>query len=133
MATSGIYEVQLQPHDGAPERRAFAVNVPVGEGDLQTVDREDLTGNWPASPIKCTTRRTWRSISSNWPASKWATRCWDADRRAAARAIVGVHGQLSRSTAARHGAMSFLPLANLLLAQADSAAGPGRLRILAAA
>jgi len=43
LAASGVYEVQLQPHEGAPERRAFAVNVPVGEGDLQTVEREDLS------------------------------------------------------------------------------------------
>jgi hypothetical protein len=43
VANSGVYEVQLQPHEGAPERRAFAVNVPAGEGDLQTVEREDLT------------------------------------------------------------------------------------------
>jgi Aerotolerance regulator N-terminal len=42
LAASGVYEVQLQPHEGAPDRRAFAVNVPVGEGDLKTVEREDL-------------------------------------------------------------------------------------------
>jgi hypothetical protein len=43
VAASGVYEVQLQPKEGAPERRAFAVNVPIGEGDLQTVEREDLS------------------------------------------------------------------------------------------
>lgn len=41
--TSGVYEVQLQTADGPPERRAFAFNVPVGEGDLHVVGREDLT------------------------------------------------------------------------------------------
>lgn len=40
---SGIYEAQLQPLEGPPERRAFAVNVPVGEGDLHIVARDDLT------------------------------------------------------------------------------------------
>jgi hypothetical protein len=43
VVTSGVYEVQLQPKEGSPERRAFAVNVPVGEGDLQTIEREELT------------------------------------------------------------------------------------------
>jgi hypothetical protein len=42
MAASGVYDVQLQPREGAPEQRVFAVNVPIGEGDLQTVEREDL-------------------------------------------------------------------------------------------
>jgi hypothetical protein len=42
VAASGIYEVQLQPLDGPPERRAFAFNVPVGEGDLRVVSREEL-------------------------------------------------------------------------------------------
>jgi hypothetical protein len=40
---SGVYEVQLQRADGPPERRAFAFNVPVGEGDLHIVPRDDLT------------------------------------------------------------------------------------------
>jgi hypothetical protein len=40
---SGVYEVQLQRADGPPERRAFAFNVPVGEGDLHVVPRDDLT------------------------------------------------------------------------------------------
>ncbi len=39
---SGIYEVQLQPTEGPPERRAFAFNVPVGEGDLHIVARDEL-------------------------------------------------------------------------------------------
>ncbi len=43
VAASGIYEVQLQPKEGPPERRVFAFNVPVGEGDLHVVSREDLT------------------------------------------------------------------------------------------
>jgi hypothetical protein len=41
--TSGIYEVQLQPSEGPPERRVFAFNVPSGEGDLHITSREDLT------------------------------------------------------------------------------------------
>jgi hypothetical protein len=41
--TSGIYEVQLQPLEGPSERRAFAFNVPAGEGDLHLTSREDLT------------------------------------------------------------------------------------------
>ena len=32
-------------------------------------------GNSPASTINCTTPPTWRSTHSNWPGSKWATRC----------------------------------------------------------
>jgi hypothetical protein len=52
VATSGVYEVQLQPKEGAPERRAFAVNVPVGEGDLQTVDREDLSRQLAGVPYQ---------------------------------------------------------------------------------
>ena len=43
VAASGIYELQLQPKDGNPERRAYAFNVPVGEGDLQIVPRSDIT------------------------------------------------------------------------------------------
>jgi hypothetical protein len=43
VAASGIYEVQLQPLEGPPERRAFAFNVPVGEGDLHVTSREDLS------------------------------------------------------------------------------------------
>ncbi len=42
VAASGAYEVQLQPIQGDPERRDFAFNVPVGEGDLAIVHREDL-------------------------------------------------------------------------------------------
>jgi uncharacterized membrane protein len=42
VSASGIYEVQLQPKEGPPERRALAFNVPVGEGDLHVVSREDL-------------------------------------------------------------------------------------------
>jgi hypothetical protein len=40
---SGIYEAQLQPLSGALERRAFAVNVPIGEGDLALTPAPDLT------------------------------------------------------------------------------------------
>jgi Aerotolerance regulator N-terminal len=43
VAASGVYELQLQPKEGNPERRAYAFNVPVGEGDLRTVDRAELT------------------------------------------------------------------------------------------
>lgn len=43
VATSGVYEVQLQPVQGEPERRVFAVNVPTGEGDLAIVPRTELT------------------------------------------------------------------------------------------
>lgn len=39
---SGIYEVQLQPVEGSPERRAFAFNVPDGEGDLHIVAKDEL-------------------------------------------------------------------------------------------
>jgi hypothetical protein len=42
VAKSGIYEVQLQPMEGSPERRAFAFNVPVGEGDLHIVAKDEL-------------------------------------------------------------------------------------------
>ncbi len=43
VATAGVYEVQLQRRTGDVERRAFAVNVPVGEGDLQLVHRDQLS------------------------------------------------------------------------------------------
>jgi hypothetical protein len=43
VSTSGVYEVQLRPLQGEPQRRAFAFNVPVGEGDLHVVPREELT------------------------------------------------------------------------------------------
>jgi hypothetical protein len=43
VAASGIYEVQLQPIEGDMERRDFAFNVPTGEGDLEIVQRDDLT------------------------------------------------------------------------------------------
>jgi hypothetical protein len=43
VAVSGIYEVQLQPAQGDLETRAFAVNVPPGEGDLAVAQRADLT------------------------------------------------------------------------------------------
>jgi hypothetical protein len=39
---SGIYEVRLQTADGNLETRAFAVNVPTGEGDLALAERPDL-------------------------------------------------------------------------------------------
>jgi hypothetical protein len=34
LSESGIYEVQIQPTNGPIERHAYAVNAPVGEGDL---------------------------------------------------------------------------------------------------
>jgi Aerotolerance regulator N-terminal/von Willebrand factor type A domain len=43
LSVSGIYEVQLQPAQGEVETRAFAVNVPIGEGDLALTQRADLT------------------------------------------------------------------------------------------
>lgn len=43
LAESGIYEVQLQPVNGPVERRAFAVNPPVGEGDLAITTTPDLS------------------------------------------------------------------------------------------
>lgn len=43
VSESGVYEVQLQPLNGAMERRAFAVNAPVGEGDLAITPKPDLT------------------------------------------------------------------------------------------
>lgn len=42
VATSGIVEVGLRRLSGEPERRAFAFNVPVGEGDLRLVERDEL-------------------------------------------------------------------------------------------
>lgn len=42
VAASGNYEAQMQPLEGPPERRAFAFNVAVGEGDLHVVSRTDL-------------------------------------------------------------------------------------------
>lgn len=42
VAASGIYAVQLQATQGGAERRDFAFNVPVGEGDLSLVSRPDL-------------------------------------------------------------------------------------------
>src|SRR5262249_55502147 len=42
VANSGIIQLQLQPREGEPERRAYAFNVPVGEGDLHVVSRDDL-------------------------------------------------------------------------------------------
>lgn len=42
VATSGIYQVQLQNVEGNAERRAYAFNVPVGEGDLALVPRDEL-------------------------------------------------------------------------------------------
>jgi len=39
---SGIWQFDLQPRDGKPERRLIAVNVPTGEGDLHHLDREQL-------------------------------------------------------------------------------------------
>lgn len=43
VAASGIYEVQLQTRDGGTERRAFAFNVPVGEGDLRITYPSELS------------------------------------------------------------------------------------------
>jgi len=40
---SGVYEAQLQPLNGAVERREYAVNVPIGEGDLALTPPPDLT------------------------------------------------------------------------------------------
>ena len=42
IAESGIYEVQLQPTNGPAERRAFAVNPPIDEGDLAITPSADL-------------------------------------------------------------------------------------------
>jgi hypothetical protein len=43
LAESGIYEAQFQPLNGTIERRDFAVNVPVGEGDLAVTPSANLT------------------------------------------------------------------------------------------
>lgn len=43
IAASGIYQLQLQPKEGNLERRAYAFNVPVGEGDLRIVSRSELS------------------------------------------------------------------------------------------
>lgn len=43
VTTSGIYEAQLQPTTGAAEHRMFAVNVPIGEGDLAITNNNDIT------------------------------------------------------------------------------------------
>ena len=40
--TSGIWQFDLQPREGDPERRLTAVNVADGEGDLHYLDRGDL-------------------------------------------------------------------------------------------
>jgi hypothetical protein len=42
VATSGVYEVQIQPIQGEVETRDYAVNVPVGEGDLAIPSRSEL-------------------------------------------------------------------------------------------
>jgi hypothetical protein len=39
---SGVYAAQLEPREGNPESRQFAVNVATGEGDLAIAYREDL-------------------------------------------------------------------------------------------
>jgi hypothetical protein len=39
---SGVWEFQLTARDGKPEARRLAVNVPVGEGDLHLLPREEL-------------------------------------------------------------------------------------------
>jgi hypothetical protein len=43
LAESGIYEAQLQPLSGTLERRDFAVNAPIGEGDLELTPSTELT------------------------------------------------------------------------------------------
>jgi hypothetical protein len=43
VATSGIYEAQLQTIQSGVERVNFAVNVPTGEGDLSIVHRDELS------------------------------------------------------------------------------------------
>jgi hypothetical protein len=43
VATSGIYEAQLQPTTGPVEHHMFAVNVPIGEGDLALTPNTDIT------------------------------------------------------------------------------------------
>src|SRR5262249_35473481 len=42
VAASGIVQVQLQPREGETQSRAYAFNVPVGEGDLHVVSRDEL-------------------------------------------------------------------------------------------
>jgi len=44
---SGLWEFELRPRDGNVERRLLAVNVPVGEGDLQHLDRDGLAERLP--------------------------------------------------------------------------------------
>ncbi len=43
ISESGVYEVQLQPINGPVERRDYAVNVPIEEGDLALTPSPDLT------------------------------------------------------------------------------------------
>jgi hypothetical protein len=43
VATSGIYQAELQPLEGNQKNRKIAVNVPNGEGDLAIVQRDELT------------------------------------------------------------------------------------------
>ena len=40
--SSGIWQIDLQPKEGNPEKRLLAVNVDAIEGDLQYLDRDDL-------------------------------------------------------------------------------------------
>jgi hypothetical protein len=42
VAESGVYQLQLQPFEGNPENRAYAVNVKPGEGDLALEQRPEL-------------------------------------------------------------------------------------------
>lgn len=44
---SGIWQFELQPREGDPERRLVAVNVAPGEGDLHLVGREQLAQRLP--------------------------------------------------------------------------------------
>lgn len=41
-SSSGIWQVDLQTLQGQPEKRLFAFNVPLGEGDLHHLDRDAL-------------------------------------------------------------------------------------------
>jgi len=43
LSESGIYEAHLQPLTGAPERRAFAVNVHIAEGDLAITPTPEIS------------------------------------------------------------------------------------------
>ncbi|MCC7476243.1 MAG: BatA domain-containing protein [Pirellulales bacterium] len=43
LSTSGIYETYLQPLNGPPERHAYAVNPPAGEGDLALAEGAELS------------------------------------------------------------------------------------------